>query len=163
MKNPAYEVDVMLSTELIKQLLHQVDAMTSLVLVGKLSRFRESGLYGVVREEIPVENDVYGASHGRLFIPLTGKNKYLIKKEVLPAIGIRTLIEDVMLERYGRLLFEATDHFKDGARMNVWFKPEFMESLQNDGIVRIRQTLPLLTPTAKRTWISATGSRFVMG
>jgi hypothetical protein len=163
MQNPTYEVDVMLSIELIKQLLHQVDAETSLVLVGDLSKFRGAGLDGVVREEIPVEDDVYSASYGRLFIPLTGKNKYQVKKELLPSIGIRTLIKDVMLERFGRLLFAAKDHFKDGALLNVWFKTEFVESLQTEGIIRIKQTMPQLTPTAKRMWVSATGYRFVMG
>ena len=163
MKNPAYQAKVMLSTEFLKQLLHQVDAVTSLVLVGDLSQYRGFGLDGVVREDIEVANEVYGDSHGQLFIPLTGNNKYRIKKEVLPAIGIRTLIKDVYLERYGRLLFESTNYFKDEVMLDHWFKPEFIHSLQNEGIIRISETQPQLRAVAPKPRVTASGFRFIMG
>jgi len=161
MKNPTYQAKVMLSTEFLKQLLHQVDAVTSLVLAGDLSQYRGFGLDGVVRESIESADEVYGDSHGQLYIPLTGDNKYRIKKEMLPAIGIRTLIKDVMLERYGRLLFASTNYFKDEVILDHWFKPEFIDSLQNDGIIHISEAQPRTVAPQPR--VTASGFRFVMG
>lgn len=163
MRNPTYQARVMLSTEFLKQLLHQVDAVTSLVVAGDLSQYRGFGCDGVVREPIEVEDEVYSASHGRLYIPLTGDNKYRLKKEVLPAVGIRTLIKDVMLERYGRLLFESTNYFKDNVLLDHWFKPEFIHSLENDGIIRISAPHPQPLTAAKQPLVTASGFRFVMG
>ena len=161
MKNPTYQAKVMLSTEFLKQLLHQVDDDTSLVMIGDLSQYRGFGLEGVVRESIETADEVFSASHGQLTIPLSGDNKYRLKKEMLPAIGIRTLIQDVMLERYGRLLFESTNYFKDEVKLDHWFKPEFIDSLQNDGIIHISETHPRTVTTQPR--VTASGFRFVMG
>ena len=163
MKNPTYQAKVMLSTEFLKQLLHQVDAVTSLVIIGDLSKYRGFGLDGVVREDIEVADEVYSASHGQLYIPLTGSNKYRVKKEVLPAIGIRTLISDVSLERYGRLLFESTNYFKDEVKLDHWFKPEFIHSLQNEGIIHISETQLQPRAVAPQPRVTASGFRFVMG
>ena len=161
MRSPTYQAKVMLSSEFLKQLLHQVDSVTSLVLVGDLSRFRGFGLDGVTREPIEVEHELYQESHGQLYIPLTGSNKYRVKQEVLPAIGIRTLIQDVMLERYGRLLFESTNYFKDEVKLDHWFKPDFVQSLVNDGIIYISGTQPRTAAPQPR--VTVDGFRFVMG
>ncbi len=160
MQNPAYQVKAKLSIELLKQLLHQVDAMTSLVLVGDLSQFRASGLVGVTRDEIVIDDhDVYQASHGQIHIPLSGNNKYLVKKEILPSVGIKTRIRDVQLERYGRLLFHAPNYFKEDILIDSWFRPEFLQDLQNDGIIQIAHAHLAVAP--KRTRTTSNGFRFV--
>ncbi len=159
MQNPAYQVKAKLSIELLKQLLHQVDAMTSLVLVGDLSQFRASGLTDVTRDEIVVEDAVFQASHGRLSIPLSGNNKYIVKKEILPSVGIKTRIRDVQLVRYGRLLFSAPNHFKDDILIDSWFQPEFLHDLQNDGIIQIAHAQTPIAP--KQTHTTVNGFRFV--
>ena len=80
MFNPAYKIKVNYSVELMKYLLSQVDEATCLVLVGDLSQFRSRGLTAVNREEIEVDKSVYQDSYGRLYIPLSGPNKYILKK-----------------------------------------------------------------------------------
>lgn len=142
MQHPAYQIKINFAIELVKQLLSQVDEATCLVLGGDLSRFRSYGLTAVSREEIEVEDDVYQASYGRLYIPLTGHNKYILKKEALPLVGLRTLIQDVQLERYGRLLFHAPDYCKHGAWLCDWFKLEFLQTLEYEGVIRIEQARP---------------------
>lgn len=142
MKNPAYQVDVKHAVELLKQLLHQVDEATWLVLAGDLSQFRNRALTDVAREAIPVVNELYSASYGRVCIPLTGENKFRLKVEVLPYVGIRTCVQEVSLQRYGRLLFAAYDCFHSGALLSDWFRPEFLDNLQQDGIVRVVHARP---------------------
>jgi hypothetical protein len=137
MENAAYHIEVKLSIEFLRQLLPQADEATDLVLIGDLSKFRAAGLSGVAREEIAVANTVFSASHGRVHIPLTGLNKYHLKKEVLPQVGIRTLVREVQMERYGRLLFSAPDHFHCGAWLSNWFQLEFLQELEQEGVVRV--------------------------
>ena len=141
-KNPAYQVDVKHSVELLKQLLHQVDEATWLILAGNLSQFRDRALVEVTREAIPVANELYSASYGRVYIPLTGENKFGLKVEVLPLVGMRTYIQEVLLQRYGHLLFAAYDCFQNGALLSDWFRPEFVEDLEQTGIIRVVQASP---------------------
>ncbi len=82
-----------------------MDEAAGLVLVGDLSQFRPQGLLGVTREEIPVANELYQASHGRVHIPLLGLNKYHLKKEVLARVGLRMLITEVPGRRLAGRLF----------------------------------------------------------
>ena len=142
MHNPAYRIQVNYSVELLKRLLSQVDEATCLVLVGDLSRFRPRDLMAVHREEIQVENSLFQESYGRLYIPLHGPNKYILKNDVLPFVGLRQLIRDVLLERYGRLLFCAPNYYKDGAWLSHWFSPEFLQTLEQEGVVGIQQARP---------------------
>ena len=135
MEHPTYHLNVRYAVECVKQLLPQVDAATSLVLVGDLSQCRLSHLEGAVREPIPVENPVFSESYGRLAIPLSGTNKYQLKKNLLHRLGIRSLISEVQLERYGRLLFHAPNQFQNGAFLSDWFRPHFIDELVQDGIV----------------------------
>jgi hypothetical protein len=107
MDNPTYQIKVRYAVECVKHLLPQVDAATSLVLVGDLSQCRSGKLEGVMREPISVENPVFSESYGRLTIPLSGLNKYALKKELLPHIGLRQRITEVQLERYGRFVFSS--------------------------------------------------------
>ena len=105
MDNPTYQVKVRYAVECVKHLLPQVDAAASLVLVGDLSQCRLDKLDDVEREPITVENPVFSPSYGRLIIPLSGLNKYELKKNQLHRLGLRQRITEVQLERYGRLLF----------------------------------------------------------
>jgi hypothetical protein len=107
MDNPTYHIKVRYAVECIKHLLPHVDAATSLVLVGDLSQCRLGSLDSAVREPIDVENPVFRESYGRLTIPLSGLNKYELKKELLPHIGLRQRITEVQLERYGRFVFSS--------------------------------------------------------
>lgn len=170
MINPTYQAKVKQSIELLKQLLHQADDAAWLVLAGNLSQCRTHGLTDAVREElpqeeIPVDNELYHASYGRLSIPLTGSNKYVLKKEVLPHINMRTDIHAVMMQRYGRMLFIAQNYFQD-AVFNDWFNPEFLHNLEQAGVIQIahrrppsalsikRQTAPLNGRTAGASFIA---------
>ena len=137
MDNPTYHIKVCYAVECVKHLLPQVDAATSLVLVGDLSQCRLGQLDGVVREPIAVENPVFSESYGRLTIPLSGLNKYELKKNQLPRIGLRQRLTEVQLERYGRLLFHATNGFQDEAMLSDWFRPHFVQELVQDGIIMV--------------------------
>ncbi|WP_420644687.1 hypothetical protein [Candidatus Leptofilum sp.] len=151
MENPIYQIQVRYAVECVKQLLPQVDTATSLVLVGDLSQCRLSRLDGVVREPIAVENPVFSASYGRLAIPLNGLNKYELKNNLLHRLGIRSLINDVQLERYGRLLFHAPNKFQEDAALSNWFQPHFVQELVNEGIITVTQSgIRAATTVAKR-------------
>lgn len=138
----AYRADVKFAIELIKQLLTQADDAATLVLVGDLSQFREFGLTGVTREDLPEIDEVYCESYGRLHIPLSGANKFCLKKEVLPLIGIRTHIREVEMQRYGRLLFSARDYFHSGAALSDWFRHEFVQELEQNGVIHVTHSAP---------------------
>ena len=138
MEHPTYHVNVRYAVECVKQLLPQVDAATSLILVGDLSQCRGK-LEGVVREAIEVENPVFSQSYGRLIVPLSGLNKYELKKNMLHRIGLRQLITEVQLERYGRLLFHAPNKFSDPAQLSDWFRPHFVQELAHEGIVTLTE------------------------
>ncbi|HRQ36865.1 MAG TPA: hypothetical protein PLD25_03000 [Chloroflexota bacterium] len=142
MENPTYHVQVKYSVEFLRQLLSQVDEAAGLVLVGDLSQFRPQELLGVTREEIPVTNVVYQASYGRVHIPLLGLNKYHLKKEVLARVGLRTLVCEVQVERYGRLLCHAPNYFQDGAWLADWFQLEFLQALEEDGVIKVALARP---------------------
>lgn len=142
MESPAYQVHVKHSIELLKQLLHQVDEATWLVLAGDLSQFRDRGLAGVAREAIPVANELYSPSYGRVHIPLSGENKFTLKVEVLPYVGMRTRIQEVSLQRYGRLLFTACNYCQSNALFSNWFKPEFLRYLEQHGTVQVVYAMP---------------------
>ncbi|GJM40644.1 MAG: hypothetical protein DHS20C20_09260 [Ardenticatenaceae bacterium] len=135
MENPTYHAQVRYAVECVKQLLPQVDAATSLILVGDLSQCRFGKLEGVVREEIEVENPLFGESHGRLIVPLNGLNKYALKKNLMHRIGLRQLITEVQLVRYGRLLFHAPNKFNDPVQFSDWFRPHFVQEMVDDGII----------------------------
>ncbi len=139
MDHPTYQINVRYAVECVKHLLPQVDAATSLVLVGDLSQCRFGSLEGVVRETIEVENMVFCESYGRFIIPLSGLNKYELKKNQLHRIGLRQLITEVQLERYGRLLFHAANQFKDPAQLSDWFRPHFIEEMAHDGIITLTE------------------------
>ncbi len=136
MEHPTYQVNVRYAVEFVKHLLPQVDVATSLVLVGDLSQCRGK-LDGAVRETIEVENPVFGESYGRLSIPLSGVNKYELKKNVLHRVGLRQLISEVQLERYGRLLLHAPNQFSDPAQLSDWFRPHFIQELEHEGIITL--------------------------
>ena len=138
MEHPTYHVNVRYAVECVKQLLPQVDAATSLILVGDLSQCRGK-LEGAVREAIEVENPVFSQSHGRFIIPLSGLNKYELKKNMLHRIGLRQLITEVQLERYGRLLFHAPNKFSDPAQLSDWFRPHFVQELAHEGIITLAE------------------------
>lgn len=138
MEHPTYQLNVRYAVECVKQLLPQVDAATSLILVGDLSQCRGK-LDGAVREAIEVENPVFSESYGRLNIPLSGLNKYELKKNQLHRIGLRHLITEVQLERYGRLLFHAPNHFNDTAQLSDWFRPHFIQEMAHEGIVTLTE------------------------
>ncbi|NKQ34206.1 MAG: hypothetical protein HF973_01170 [Chloroflexi bacterium] len=164
MINPAYQVKVKQSIELLKQLLHQADDAAWLVLAGNLSQCRTHSLTGVVREalpreEIPVENEVYHASYGRLSIPLSGSNKYALKKEVLPFINMRTHIQTVTIQRYGRMLFTAQNYFKD-AVFNDWFNPEFLRDLEQAGVIQIAHRRPQSAMAIRRNQTGMLDGRY---
>jgi len=142
MDNPTYHVQVKYAVEFLRQLLSQVDEAAGLVLIGDLSQFRPHDLLGVTREEIPVANEVYRASHGRVRIPLLGLNKYHLKKEVLAHVGLRTLVQEVQVERYGRLLCSAPYYFQDGAWLDDCFRLEFLETLEEEGVIKVTQARP---------------------
>jgi len=146
MEHPTYHVNVRYAVECVKQLLPQVDAATSLILVGDLSQCRGK-LEGAVREAIEVENPVFSQSHGRFIIPLSGLNKYELKKNMLHRIGLRQLITEVQLERYGRLLFHAPNKFSDLAQFSDWFRPHFVQELAHDGIITITESRTHATTT----------------
>jgi hypothetical protein len=147
MENPTYQIKVRYAVECVKHLLPQVDAATSLVLVGDLSQCRIGKLDGTVVEPIKVENPVFSESYGRLTIPLSGLNKYQLKKELLHRLGLRQLITEVQLERYGRLLFHAPNHFNDDAILSDWFRPHFVQELVDEGIISVVQSGPSATTT----------------
>jgi len=136
MEHPTYQVNVRYAVEFIKHLLPHVDAATSLVLVGDLSQCRGK-LDGAVREAVEVANPVFHESHGRLIIPLSGVNKYELKKNLLHRIGLRQLITEVQLERYGRLLLHAPNRFNEPAQLSDWFRPHFIQELEHEGIVTL--------------------------
>jgi hypothetical protein len=138
MDHPTYQVNVRYAVEFVKQLLPQVDAATSLLLVGDLSQCRGK-LDGAVREAIEVENPVFGESYGRLIIPLSGVNKYELKKHLLHRIGLRQLIAEVQLERYGRLLCHAPNKFNDPAQLSDWFRPHLIQELAHEGIITLTE------------------------
>ncbi|MAT98875.1 MAG: hypothetical protein CL608_17155 [Anaerolineaceae bacterium] len=147
MENPTYQIKVRYAVECVKHLLPQVDAATSLVLVGDLSQCRLGKLDGAVRESIVVENPVFRESYGRLTIPLSGLNKYELKKNQLPRIGLRQRISEVQLERYGRLLFHASNSFQDEAMLSDWFRPYFVQELEHEGIIAVIQSGQSATTT----------------
>lgn len=138
MENPAYQVNVRLSVELMKQLLPLLDDDSVLVLAGDLSRFREAELPGVAWEEKGGDLSV----DGRIAIPLDGPTKLRLKRSVLPRIGLRSHIQEVAVERHGRLLFSAPNYFRNGAWFSSWFKLEFMQQLEEEGIVSIAHARP---------------------
>ena len=138
MEHPTYQLNVRYAVEFVKQLLPQVDAATSLILVGDLSQCRGK-LDGAVREAIEVENPVFSQSHGRFIIPLSGLNKYELKKNMLHRIGLRQLITEVQLERYGRLLCHAPNKFGEPAQLSDWFRPHFVQELAHEGIVTLTE------------------------
>jgi hypothetical protein len=139
MEHPTYQVKVRYAVECVKQLMPQVDAATSLILVGDLSQCRFGKLEGVVHEPIAVENQVFSESYGRLTVPLSGLNKYELKKNQLHRIGLRQLITEVQLERYGRLLFHAPNQFNDPVQLSDWFRPHFIQELAHEGIVTLTE------------------------
>ncbi len=147
MENPTYQIKVRYAVECVKHLLPQVDAATSLVLVGDLSQCRLGKLDGVLHEPIAVENPVFRESYGRLTIPLSGLNKYELKKNQLPRIGLRQRITEVQLERYGRLLFHAPNQFNDNAILSDWFRPHFVQELVHEGIITVVQSGQSATTT----------------
>ncbi|MCA9946646.1 MAG: hypothetical protein KC449_24360 [Anaerolineales bacterium] len=149
MEHPTYQLNVRYAVEFVKQLLPQVDAATSLILVGDLSQCRFGKLDGVVREAIEVENPVFSESYGRLTIPLSGLNKYELKKNLLHRIGLRQLIAEVQLERYGRLLFHAPNHFNNPAMLSDWFRPHFVQELVDEGIITVIQSGQNATTTVR--------------
>ncbi|MCA9898623.1 MAG: hypothetical protein KC433_10570 [Anaerolineales bacterium] len=138
MEHPTYQLNVRYAVEFVKQLLPQVDAATSLILVGDLSQCRGK-LDGAVREAIEVENPVFSQSYGHLTIPLSGLNKYELKKNVLHRIGLRQLITEVQMERYGRLLCHAPNKFNDPAQLSDWFRPHFVQELAHEGIITLAE------------------------
>ena len=138
MEHPTYQLNVRYAVEFVKQLLPQVDAATSLVLVGDLSQCRGK-LDGALREAIEVENPVFSESYGRLTIPLSGLNKYELKKNLLHRVGLRQLITEVQLERYGRLLCHASNKFSAPAQLSDWFRPHFIQELAHEGIVTLTE------------------------
>ncbi|GIK55274.1 MAG: hypothetical protein HND44_21870 [Chloroflexi bacterium] len=142
MENAAYHLEIKYSVEFLRQLLSQVDEAAGLVLIGDLSRFRVGALLGVTREEIAVADEVYRASYGRVHIPLLGLNKYHLKKEGLAHVGLRTLVREVQVERYGRLLCHAPNFFQDGAWLTDWFQLEFLQSLEEDGVIKVAMARP---------------------
>jgi hypothetical protein len=142
MDHQTYHARARTAIEFLNQLLYQVDDATQLVLVGDLSRFRDQGLFGVENEPIPVENELYSESHGRLHIPLSGLNKFHLKKVVLPLVGIRTHIRDVELVRYGRLLFQAHNYFRDEMIFSDYFQDEFVRELEHHGIIEVTYAKP---------------------
>jgi hypothetical protein len=89
-----------------------------------------------------VANEVYQASHGRVRIPLSGLNKYHLKQEVLARVGLRALIGEVQVERYGRLLCHAPNHFQDGAWLADYFQLEFLQSLEENGVITVAMARP---------------------
>lgn len=150
MEHPTYQVNVRYAVECVKQLLPQVDAATSLILVGDLSQCRLGKLDGVEREPIVVENPVFSESYGRLIIPLNGPNKYELKKNYLHRIGLRQRITEVQLERYGRLLFHAPNQFNDPAQLSDWFQPHFVQELEHEGILTVIQSSQSATTTVRK-------------
>lgn len=138
MDNPAFQVNVRLAVELMKQLLPLLDDDSVLVLDGDLSRFREAELPGVNWEEKGGDLSV----DGRIAILLDGPTKLRLKRSVLSRIGLRSHIRDVSVERYGRLLFSAPNHFRHGALLSNWFKLEFIQQLEEQGIVSIAHARP---------------------
>ena len=146
MEHPTYQLNVRYAVEFVKQLLPQVDAATSLILVGDLSQCRGK-LEGAVREAIEVENPVFSQSHGRFIIPLSGLNKYELKKNMLHRIGLRQLITEVQMERYGRLLCHAPNKFNDPAQLSDWFRPHFVQELAHEGILTITESRTHATTT----------------
>lgn len=143
MLNPTYTADVKLAIELLKHLIDRADADTWLTLEGNLYQFYEQGLAGVVREVIPsVDTDVLGYDYGRVAIPLTPDNAQQVKTAILPRVGIRTLICHIFLERNGRCLFAACDHCKNGAAFSDWVTREFLEQLENIGVIRLHRIPP---------------------
>ena len=147
MDNPTYQVKVRYAVECVKHLLPQVDAAASLVLVGDLSQCRLDKLDDVEREPITVENPVFSPSYGRLIIPLSGLNKYELKKNQLHRLGLRQRITEVQLERYGRLLFYAPNQFNDLVQLSDWFRPHFVQELVNEGIINVVQSGQSATTT----------------
>ena len=160
MSQLAYQVDVQQSIELIKQLLPVFDVAAELVLVGELTRYRDRMLEDISVEETAVDDSLYAPSYGRLHIPLSGKNKYALKKVVLSRIGIRTHIEEVMIERYGRLHFRAPNYFRDGAELSNWFADDLIDSLVSNGVMGIRHATRQ-SSTILRPRPTATAPRFV--
>ena len=94
-----------------------------------------------------MENPVFRESYGRLIIPLNGPNKYEIKKNFLHRVGLRQLIAEVQLERYGRLLFHAPNQFNDPAQLSDWFRPHFVQEMVEEGIITIVQSGQRATTT----------------
>ena len=154
MENPTYHVQVRYAVECVKQLLPQVDDATCLVMAGDLSQCRLTNLDGVVREAIQVENPLYGDSYGRLIIPLGGLNKYQLKNHLLHRMGIRSLISEVQMERYGRLLFHAPNRFQQDALLSNWFQPQFIHDLAHEGIFTITQSCQPAAMTVQKRPLS---------
>lgn len=136
MINPAYKVEVKLSIELLIQLMERADADTALVLEGDLSQFRDPGLSGVVRQTAPTAQVLFSCE-GRITVPLTRENVFWLKTAVLPHVGIRTRICDVYLERDGRCLFAGCNRFRDGALLGDWVSGDFLQQLQQAGIIYV--------------------------
>jgi hypothetical protein len=143
MNNPAITVKVKRSIELISQLIDLADAAILLVLEGDLSQFNDNGLTGI--ERTSRENAAYplGRPNNRVAIPLTPDNVPVVKLNVLPRVGIRAQICHVFLEGNGRILFNAYDHFKNGAQFHDWISDEALNKLAYEGIIELEEDLTL--------------------
>lgn len=58
---------------------------------------------------------------------------------MLHRIGLRQLITEVQLERYGRLLCHAPNKFGEPAQFSDWFRPHFVQELAHEGIVTLTE------------------------
>jgi hypothetical protein len=72
-----------------------------------------------------------------LIIPLTDESKDLIKRQLLPRIGISTRVDHIQIEQHSVLVFGAYDHFDDDC---VWVSLDnnqaLLDSLVKQGILR---------------------------
>lgn len=134
MLNPSFTVDVKQSIELLKTLIDRADANSRLILEGNLSQFDGRHLTGIIREDV---KDDAGTWCGRVTIPLAQENRYRLKTAVLPRVGIRSLITHVFLETENTLLFASYHKFTDGALFSDWITVEFLEGLEQLGIVKL--------------------------
>lgn len=141
MLNPAYIVDVKLSIELLMRLIEQADEATWLTLEGDLCQFDERGLTGVMREVVsPASESPEECLYcNRVAIPLNQENVSRIKRDVLPRVGIRSLICHVFLDRGNTRLFAGYDRFSQGACLSDWVSIEFLRQLEELGIIRPRE------------------------
>jgi hypothetical protein len=70
---------------------------------------------------------------------------------LLHRIGLRQLITEVQLERYGRLLLHAPHKFNDPAQLSDWFRPHFIQELEHEGIITLAAaSLPQVSVVKER-------------